>query len=85
MKKIRTQLQMVFQDPYSSLNPRKHIYEILAQPMLYHHIATGADGGKGDWKSILDMVGLSRTCWAGIPMNFPAARGRESELQRHCP
>ena len=43
---IRTQLQMVFQDPYSSLNPRKHIYEILAQPMLYHHIATKATVGK---------------------------------------
>ena len=39
MQKIRTQLQMVFQDPYSSLNPRKHIFEILAQPMLYHHIS----------------------------------------------
>ena len=34
MRRIRTRLQMVFQDPYSSLNPRKHIYEILAQPML---------------------------------------------------
>ena len=45
MKGIRTQLQMVFQDPYSSLNPRKHIYEILAQPMRYHHIATRATVG----------------------------------------
>ena len=42
MHQIRTQLQMVFQDPYSSLNPRKHIYEILSQPMLYHHISTKA-------------------------------------------
>lgn len=40
MMKIRTQLQMIFQDPYSSLNPRKHIYEILSQPMLYHHRST---------------------------------------------
>ena len=38
-KSVRTQLQMVFQDPYSSLNPRKHIYEILSQPMLYHGIS----------------------------------------------
>ena len=37
MKKIRTKLQMVFQDPYSSLNPRKHIYEILA-PVSYTHL-----------------------------------------------
>ena len=39
MQRVRTKLQMVFQDPYSSLNPRKHIYEILAQPMLYHGIS----------------------------------------------
>ncbi len=39
MRKVRTQLQMVFQDPYSSLNPRKHIFEILSQPMLYHKIS----------------------------------------------
>ena len=57
MKRIRTQLQMVFQDPYSSLNPRKHIYEILAQPMLYHHIST-RDSVSKDIDRILDMVGL---------------------------
>ena len=40
LRKDRKNIQMVFQDPYSSLNPRKHIFEILAQPMLYHHIST---------------------------------------------
>ena len=69
MKKIRTQLQMVFQDPYSSLNPRKHIYEILAQPMLYHHIATKATVGK-ELERILDMVGLSRNVLGRYPHEF---------------
>ena len=39
MKPFRTQLQMIFQDSYSSLNPRKHVFEILAEPMLYHGLA----------------------------------------------
>ena len=69
MKGIRTQLQMVFQDPYSSLNPRKHIYEILAQPMLYHHIATRATVGK-ELERILDMVGLSRNVLGRYPHEF---------------
>ena len=43
LKAIRTQLQMVFQDSYSSLNPRKHIFEILAEPMLYHGLARRGD------------------------------------------
>ena len=57
MRRIRTRLQMVFQDPYSSLNPRKHIYEILAQPMLYHGISD-RQTVLGDIIKILDMVGL---------------------------
>ena len=58
MREIRTQLQMVFQDPYSSLNPRKHIFEILSQPMLYHKIST-KETVERDIVKILDMVGLS--------------------------
>ncbi len=69
MERIRTKLQMVFQDPYSSLNPRKHIYEILAQPMLYHHIST-KDTVEQDMIKILDMVGLSRTALGRYPHEF---------------
>lgn len=69
MKKIRTHLQMVFQDPYSSLNPRKHIYEILAKPMLYHRISTKETVEK-DMVRILDMVGLSRSVLGRYPHEF---------------
>lgn len=69
LKKIRTQLQMVFQDPYSSLNPRKHIFEILAQPMLYHGTATKETVEKEILK-ILDMVGLSRNVLGRYPHEF---------------
>ena len=69
MKQIRTCLQMVFQDPYSSLNPRKHIYEILAKPMLYHRISTKETVEK-DIVRILDMVGLSRNVLGRYPHEF---------------
>ena len=69
MRRIRTQLQMVFQDPYSSLNPRKHIFEILAQPMLYHHVSTKETVEK-DIERILDMVGLSRHILGRYPHEF---------------
>lgn len=69
MERIRTKLQMVFQDPYSSLNPRKHIYEILAQPMLYHHISE-KNTVERDILKILDMVGLSRTVLGRYPHEF---------------
>ena len=69
MHQIRTQLQMVFQDPYSSLNPRKHIYEILSQPMLYHHISTKATIEK-DLERLLDMVGLPKHVLGRYPHEF---------------
>lgn len=69
MQDIRTKLQMVFQDPYSSLNPRKHIYEILAQPMLYHKISTKGTVEK-DILKILDMVGLPRNVLGRYPHEF---------------
>lgn len=69
MMKIRTQLQMIFQDPYSSLNPRKHIFEILSQPMLYHHRSTKETVEK-DIVNILDMVGLPRSILGRYPHEF---------------
>lgn len=69
MQKIRTQLQMVFQDPYSSLNPRKHIFAILSQPMLYHGIST-RDTVEKDILKILDMVGLPRNTLGRYPHEF---------------
>lgn len=69
LQKIRTQLQMVFQDPYSSLNPRKHIFEILSQPMLYHKVSTKESVEK-DILKILDMVGLPRNVLGRYPHEF---------------
>ena len=69
MREIRTQLQMVFKDHYSSLNPRKHIFEILSQPMLYHKIST-KETVERDIVKILDMVGLSRNVLGRYPHEF---------------
>ena len=69
MQKIRTNLQMIFQDPYSSLNPRKHIFEILAQPMLYHGIAT-RETVEQEIVRLLDMVGLPKGVLSRYPHEF---------------
>ena len=81
MTKIRTQLQMIFQDPYSSLNPRKHIYEILSQPMLYHHRSTKGTVEK-DILNILDMVGLSRNILGRYPHEFSGGQRQRIGIAR---
>lgn len=74
----RTRLQMVFQDSYSSLNPRKHVYEILSEPMLYHGIVQKA-GLEAELKRLLDMVGLSSGALGRYPHEFSGG-----QRQRIC-
>ena len=69
-KKYRTKIQMIFQDPYSSLNPRKHIYEILAAPMLYHGISDKQTVEK-DVKELLEMVDTKKLGFSqGVDISF---------------
>lgn len=43
LKQIRTRMQMVFQDPYASLNPRQRVRDIIGEPLLVNGIASGKD------------------------------------------
>lgn len=69
LRKIRTHLQMVFQDSTSSLNPRKQVYDILAAPMLYHGIV-GRDEIDKEVNRLLDLVGLSKSMKYRYPHEF---------------
>src|SRR5256886_9702573 len=50
-------MQIVFQDPYGSLNPRLTVRQTLAEPLAIHHLATGADAGRRI-AALLEEVGL---------------------------
>lgn len=69
LRKIRTQIQMVFQDSNSSLNPRKQVFDILADPMLYHGIV-GKDGLDAEIDRLMDLVGLPRSMKHRYPHEF---------------
>ncbi len=69
LRRIRTRLQMVFQDSTSSLNPRKQVYDILAAPMLYHGIIE-KDGLDGEINRLLNLVGLPKSMKHRYPHEF---------------
>lgn len=81
MKPFRTQLQMIFQDSYSSLNPRKHVFEILAEPMLYHGLAKRGDVYSRVEK-LLDMVGLPKNCLGRYPHEFSGGQRQRIGIAR---
>lgn len=43
LKKLRTRMQMIFQDPFSSLNPRMTVGDIVSEPLVIHKMAKGSD------------------------------------------
>jgi oligopeptide/dipeptide ABC transporter ATP-binding protein len=58
LQPFRRQAQIVFQDPYSSLNPRLLVRQIVGEPMLVHGLTT-RDAVQADVNSVLELVGLS--------------------------
>jgi oligopeptide/dipeptide ABC transporter ATP-binding protein len=58
LQPFRRQAQIVFQDPYSSLNPRLPAQQIVGEPMIVHGLAT-KDTVQRDVNAVLDLVGLS--------------------------
>jgi len=58
LQPLRRQAQIVFQDPYASLNPRLSVYQIVGEPMLVHGLAT-KDTLREQVNAVLAMVGLS--------------------------
>ncbi|RQG95463.1 ABC transporter ATP-binding protein [Natrarchaeobius chitinivorans] len=56
-KKLRKEIQFIFQDPHSSLNPRRKIGELIGQPLEVHGIATGSEK-REQVKQLLREVGL---------------------------
>jgi len=56
---LRRDAQMVFQDPYSSLNPRKTVGSIIAEPFVIHRLARSADERRNEVRDLMDRVGLN--------------------------
>jgi len=57
LRPIRKAMQIIFQDPYSSLNPRKKVFDVIAEPLLFHGMVNGGDV-RGKTLDILNDVGL---------------------------
>jgi ABC-type glutathione transport system ATPase component len=62
MRPLRRRMQMIFQDPMASLNPRHTIRRILVEPMLFHRVASGAADAERRIAVFFDRVGLPLNC-----------------------
>lgn len=81
MRPVRRQMQMIFQDPYASLNPRKRVGQIIGEPMELHRIATGRDV-TARVRELLDRVGLQAEHAERYPHEFSGGQRQRIGIAR---
>jgi oligopeptide/dipeptide ABC transporter ATP-binding protein len=81
LRPYRRQMQMVFQDPFSSLNPRMSAGDIVGEPLQVHGIAHGKEKNKlvGE---IFDQVGLRRSQMNAFPHEFSGGQRQRISIAR---
>lgn len=77
----RRQIQMIFQDPFSSLNPRMKVESIVAEPLLHHKILP-RDRVSVRVEELLDRVGLTRAAAAKYPHEFSGGQRQRISIAR---
>jgi oligopeptide/dipeptide ABC transporter ATP-binding protein len=81
MRKARRRMQMIFQDPYGSLNPRMTIGQTLEEPLVVHRIARG-DEAETLVEEILTAVGLPADAKARYPHEFSGGQRQRAAIAR---
>ena len=77
----RRKVQMIFQDPYASLNPRIRAGDLIAEPLLIHALAKGADRA-ARVKELADQVGLAATSLSRFPHEFSGGQRQRIAIAR---
>ncbi len=82
MKVQRQEMQMIFQDPFSSLNPKMTVAQLIAQPLQIHHICAGKDARMKKVYELMDMVGLAQRYVNVFPHELDGGRRQRIGIAR---
>jgi len=82
MRTFRKEIQIIFQDPYSSLNPRMLIGEALAEPMKVHRIGKNHRARKNKVLALLQKVGLDETYYHRYPHELSGGQRQRVGIAR---
>jgi oligopeptide/dipeptide ABC transporter ATP-binding protein len=82
LKPLRRDMQMIFQDPYSSLNPRKTVGSIIGEPFVIHDIERDEDKRKKLVQELMDLVGLNPEHYNRFPHEFSGGQRQRIGVAR---
>ena len=81
VREMRREMQIIFQDPYGSLNPRMNIGDIIGEPLVIHNLAKGAELTNRVAK-LLDVVGLAKSHMYRYPHEFSGGQRQRIGIAR---
>lgn len=79
LRDLRKTMQIIFQDPYSTLNPRRTVGDSILEPMKIHHLYNSHANRKNKVFELLSLVGLDKNCYNRYPHEFSGG-----QRQRIC-
>jgi oligopeptide/dipeptide ABC transporter ATP-binding protein len=82
LKALHRQVQMIFQDPYSSLNPRKRVGSIISDPFVIHGLHSGEGERKKKVQELMDRVGLNPEHYNRYPHEFSGGQRQRIGVAR---
>jgi oligopeptide transport system ATP-binding protein len=81
LRPFRREMQMIFQDPYASLNPRKRVGQIIGDPLKLHGLASGGELRR-EVQELLERVGLSSEHYNRYPHEFSGGQRQRIGIAR---
>jgi oligopeptide/dipeptide ABC transporter ATP-binding protein len=82
LKPLRRDMQMIFQDPYSSLNPHKTVGSIIGEPFVIHDVERSEDKRKRRVQELMDLVGLNPEHYNRFPHEFSGGQRQRIGVAR---
>lgn len=82
LKKLHTEMQMIFQDPYSSLDPRMSVQELIAEPMLVNKVYPNRGQAYAAVAKLMDIVGLASRFAGAYPHELDGGRRQRIGVAR---
>jgi oligopeptide/dipeptide ABC transporter ATP-binding protein len=82
LRRARRQIQIVFQDPYGSLNPRMSVSDLIAEPLRFHGLARGRREVMTRVAELLELVGLSAEHASRYPHAFSGGQRQRIAIAR---
>jgi peptide/nickel transport system ATP-binding protein len=82
LKEFRKRVQIIFQDPFSTLNPRKTVYDTIAEPLLIHKVYPNKEGLEDRVYELIELVGLAERLVNSYPHELDGGRRQRIGIAR---